>query len=337
MTNFFALFGIISTVLVTVWAVMKYIILGTYRLDNDTSKRIVSRLKKSGAKQWVLNGEYVIDPKYPDNYSSLVYLGGALFYFSRAERLLTAGWKSKEEISYIIFPRWWRSKIEALIRGEGKEDNVVPVMALLPGGTDRLGELMCDPNPSIFLTPEIYSDIEEDVVRTVKGIKNKTGCLLYGPPGSGKTQFVKYLARKYSLPIYVVYFNPDYNNHDIAVMFASIPGRCIVLMEDFDSYFDGRECSMKNESVKFTFDALINALDGVHNDYNGVIFVMTANDISKIDESLKTRPSRYRFVREFTLPDDQVRMQILGDEQLVEQTRGMTLDQVFSAKPPVRE
>jgi hypothetical protein len=64
---------------------------------------------------------------------------------------------------------------------------------------------------------------------------------------------------------------------------------------------------------------------------------MTANDISKIDESLKTRPSRYRFVREFTLPDDQVRMQILGDEQLVEQTRGMTLDQVFSAKPPVRE
>jgi hypothetical protein len=124
MTNFFALFGIISTVLVTVWAAMKYIILGTYRLDNDTSKRIVSRLKKSGAKQWVLNGEYVIDPKYPDNYSSLVYLGGALFYFSRAERLLTAGWKSKEEISYIIFPRWWRSKIEALIRGEGKEDNL---------------------------------------------------------------------------------------------------------------------------------------------------------------------------------------------------------------------
>ena len=102
-------------------------------------------------------------------------------------------------------------------------------------------------------------------------------------------------------------------------------------MEDFDNYFDGRECLMKNDQVKFTFDAFINALDGIHNDYRQVIFAMTANDITKIDESLTKRPSRFKFVREFGPPSDDVRRKILKDEDKIEKTRGLSLDQVFSS------
>ncbi|NDB86897.1 MAG: AAA family ATPase, partial [Alphaproteobacteria bacterium] len=84
------------------------------------------------------------------------------------------------------------------------------------------------------------------------------------------------------------------------------------------------------DQVKFTFDSFINALDGVHNDYKQVMFIMTANDITKIDDSIKSRPSRFRFVKEVGPPDEEVRMNILKDLQLVEETKGMSLDKVFS-------
>ena len=330
MNNILTIIGIISTILVSSWAVFKYIILDNYRLDNDLSKKLINRLKNKNVRLWLLSKDKVKDPKYPDIFEVLVYLNGACFYFNRNERLLTAGWQSKESVSYIVFPRWQKKKIDIILDGSDQEDNTIPIMALVPRGSDRLGELICESNPNIYLSKDIYQDIEEDLKLVLDGKKRKTGCLLYGPPGNGKSQFIKYLSKKYCLPIYIVYLNPEYNNLDMALMFATIPQRCIVLMEDFDNYFHGRECSMKNDQVKFTFDSFINALDGVHNDYKQVMFVMTANDISKIDDSIKHRPSRFRFVKEVGPPNEEVRMKILNNKELVEQTAGLSLDKVFS-------
>jgi ATP-dependent 26S proteasome regulatory subunit len=170
------------------------------------------------------------------------------------------------------------------------------------------------------------------VKKVANGSVKKTGILLHGKPGNGKTQFVKYLARKYLLPIHVVYLRPDYDNYDIARMFSEVPRRCIVLLEDFDNYFNGRECLMKNDQVRFTFDSVINALDGVHNDYRGVVFVMTANDIDKIDDSIKNRPSRFKFVKEVCPPDFDLRMKVLGSESLAREMEGASLDSVFARK-----
>jgi len=330
MNNLFTVFGIISGVFVSVWATLKYIVLGTYKIDNDTSKRLVDLIESEANFKWILTGEHVTEPRYPDVYDALVQLKGASFYISRGERLLTAGWQGKEELTHVVFPRWHRKRILDIIKRKGLDAPSIPVMALTPHGTDRLGELSIDPNAVPVVDLKMCGDIEKDVKKVVAGEKGKTGLLLYGAPGNGKTQFIKYLARKYSLPIYVVYLNPDYSNLDIATMFASIPRRSLVLMEDFDSYFNGRECTMKNDKVKFTFDAFINALDGVHNDYKQVIFAMTANDIKKVDSSLTTRPSRFKFVCEFGPPSDEVRKTILGDDNLVKVTKGMSLDAVFN-------
>jgi hypothetical protein len=332
MPNFLTILGFAATSFISIWAFLKYLVLGQYRLDNDTSKRLISTIIKSNAKQWILNKDLVIPPKFPEQYEAFVILNGLYFFFSKTERLMTAGWQSKENISFISFPRWQRTRIDALLRGEGFSDNTIPVMALLPSSTDRLGELVCDPNPPLYLDPSLYQDIEDDVIQVLGGKKNKTGCLLYGPPGNGKTQFAKYLARKYQLPIYAIYLNPEYNNLDLAMMFASIPQRCIILMEDFDNYFNKRNCIIKNENVRFTFDAIINALDGIHNDYKQVVFIMTANNISHIDSAIKDRRSRFQFVKRFGPPSDKIRLKILGDPSLVKETKGLSLDQVFARK-----
>lgn len=329
MLNFVSFIGVIASSIFSIWAIFKYLVLGTYKLDNEASKTIISLIEKESKFKWVLSSEHVNDPKFPSVYEAIAKVTDFYFFISRNEKYLTAGWQSKEEISSIVFMRWNRCKILDLLK---KKNNptTVPVRALTPYGSDRLGDLNCESNPEIYIDESLYKDIEEEVSSVIKGIKNKTSCLLYGKPGTGKTQFIKYLAKKYSMPIDVIYLNPDYCNLDISRMFSSISPESIVIFEDFDNYFDKRECIIKNNQVKFTFDSIINALDGVYNDYKKNVFIMTANDIEKIDESLKERPSRFKFVKEFGFPTEKIRKKILRDDSLVSSTEGLTLDQVFN-------
>lgn len=319
-------------VLGSLWAFIRYIMICSYRLEPDASKKILSRILNEDCFKYIINSQHVLSPKLPETFIALAKLDGSGFFFSREERLLTAGWKSKEDISKITFFRWNKKKIEKLL-SRSSDEITVPVNALNPGGTEKLGEITRDELAKVYLPKSMYSDMENDVIAISEERLSKTSMLLHGKPGNGKTQFVKYLAKKYNLPINVVYFSPEYSNIEIATMFSNIPPKCIVLFEDFDTYFNGRECSMKNEHVRFTFDSIINALDGVYNDYRGVVFIMTTNDLDKIDDSLKKRPSRFKFVREFSEPDDEIRRQIFsGDESLVLASAGMTLDQVFSLR-----
>ncbi len=331
MSSFFGIPAIIAAVvglLGSLWAFFRYVIICSYRLEPDTSKMILSRILNESKRKYVIHSQHVTPPKLPEVFSVICSLEGVYFHFSREERLLTAGWKSKEDVSRITFFRWRREAINRLLI-RSAESTTIPVNALNPQGNEKLGEIIKDKDAQIFIDKSVYLDIEADVQLVTEGKLSKTSMLLYGPPGNGKTQFIKYLAKKYNLPINLVYFSPEYSNIEISTMFSNIPSNCIVLFEDFDTYFQGRECLMKNEHVRFTFDSIINALDGAYNDYQGVIFAMTANDILKIDDSLKKRPSRFKFVREFSTPTEEIRRTILKDENLIAESANLTLDEVF--------
>lgn len=319
--------GAVGGALISVWATFKYVLLGSYKLSAETSKSFFDKVHRDASFKWILTSELTQEPKYPTMFDALVVMSGVPIFFSRGERLFTAGWQSKEEVSSVSFLRWHRRRVEAVLRPSPDEPDI-PISALLPGSQDRLGSLCYDPNAKVYLNPGTYEDIEDDVARVVRGEIRKTSFLLHGAPGNGKTQFVKYLSRKYRLPINVVYFQADYSNLDIARMFSETPRNCILLFEDFDNYFDGRECAMKHDEVKFTFDSVINSLDGVHNDYQGVVFAMTVNNIDRVDASIKARPSRMKFVREFEPPGPNVVSALLGDSG-AKIERQMSLDELF--------
>lgn len=331
MTNLLSFFGIIGSTFLSVWVAVKYFLFDTYRLDGSTSKSLFDIIRTESKYVWSFGGDFTAPPRYPGIWEAFVILRGVPMYYSRHERLLNAGWKGKEEQTTVAFPRIMRSKIDALLF-EDPSARTIPINLLNPSDPDRLGELEVDPKispPPLAL--ELYEDIENDLQRMLAGEIKKTSAILHGPPGNGKSRFVRYLATKYSLPINVVQLGADWDNHHILLMFASIPKRSIVLLEDFDNHFHGREPAIKNDVVKFTFDSIINSLDGVHNDYRQVMFIMTVNDLDKVDHSLKERPSRFKFVREFGPPTDEVRMRILKDQKLVDLSRGMSLDKVFLA------
>ena len=327
-----SLIGVIGGLLVSIWAFLKYIISQSMRLDDNLSKSLIPSIMNAKYK-FEINNEISVNKKYPSTYSSFVFLNGTLLYFTRSERLLTAGWQSKETISELYYFRWHRERVKSFIGGIVNAKEYVNVMALAPWGSDKLGQLSTSEKPKVYINKDQYTDIEEDIVNILTTGKGKTSALLYGKPGTGKTRLVKYFSLKYNLPIYSIFLNPEYNNLDILVMFNDIPEKCIVLFEDFDNYFNKRECIMKNNEVKFTFDSLLSVLDGVYNEYNQVVFFMTCNDIDKIDASIKDRPSRMKFVNEITGPNYENRLDILdGNIELAEMTENMTTDRVFFVK-----
>jgi len=89
---------------------------------------------------------------------------------------------------------------------------------------------------------------------------------------------------------------------------------------------------MPSENIKFTFDVFLSSLDGVYNEYKEMVFFMTVNDIDMVSNALKNRPSRFKYVREFTNPSIELRTEILGDYELAESVGDVSLDQLFKIK-----
>ena len=105
--------GLIASALVSIWASVKYLLTQSMRLDDNISKNLMP-IVRNAKRRFDINNEISINKKYPSTYSTFVYLNGIPFYFSRGERLLTAGWQSKELVSEIAFFRWHKKKIEKL-------------------------------------------------------------------------------------------------------------------------------------------------------------------------------------------------------------------------------
>lgn len=314
------------------FAFFKYILLIEMRVDSNTYKTLLELCRDD--RQIMIYEEFVSEKRHPVAYVAFCFFRGApWFYLNHSERLLQAGWNDKDHITVLTCFRWGYPALKRFLKSKIKEMQLcslgVPVQLMLPYGTDKIGSLK-----EVFDEPvvrgDLWRDFEAEVAEVAEGVRRKTSALLYGPPGNGKSHLVKHLATKHRMQVMIFTLNPDWTNHELLLMFAQIPSRSIVLFEDFDNYFDGRRCILggDNKSIKFTFDIILNGLDGVYTTHDGVVFIMTVNDIDKVDDALRSRPSRFKFVREFGNPDLETRMRLLPPG-MAEEAEGMSLDQVF--------
>lgn len=334
--NLFAVLAAFTGSVFGIWAIFKYIIFIEFRLDINTYKTLHQVC--SNERKFLLQEEFVSEFKPPIVFVALCFFRGApWFYLNHSERLLTAGWgEGKDSITVVTCFRWQYGHLKEYLRNKLKEMQInnlgVPIELILPRYTDRIGVLK-KPTSQPVLPEQVWKEIDLEVTEVFEGRRDKTSALLYGSPGNGKTSFVKYLATKYKVPIKLITFSPDFNNHDLMLIFSQITSNCIVLFEDFDNYFDGRTCILGsgNNGIKFTFDIILNGLDGVYNTYESVVFLMTVNDIKKVDYALKNRPSRFKYVREFKNPDRELRRKLLP-EGWISATDNINLDQLFRMK-----
>lgn len=170
------------------------------------------------------------------------------------------------------------------------------------------------------------SDFEEDINDWRSGklpwSDVDKGCLLFGPPGTGKTRFAASLAAKCDLFLEATSVSRWQGNRDGALgdmlnaMYKSFAkakasAPAMLFIDEFDSIgdrnkFPGRHVDYSTQVV----NALLECLDGVEG-HEGVIVVAACNKPSRIDPAL-LRGGRLEKHIFFPLPDANARAAILA-------------------------
>lgn len=150
------------------------------------------------------------------------------------------------------------------------------------------------------------------------------GGLLFGPPGTGKTLFVRVLElllRDNNFPVKVVVrsgpevFNRYVGESESKVreIFAEAekdPNTIfLILIDEVDAMLPRRGVSDSTGTADKVVTQFLTCLDGV-NKKNNVIVFGTTNRLDLIDPAVM-RPGRMNMKMEFSLPDEQQRLQIL--------------------------
>lgn len=283
--------------------------------DADLNKFYLAVHEGRPAK-FTFNESFVVkETQTPKNENSIIWLGFPI-WIRIAEVHLHTGWNSKEIHCTISTLRLFKGKLNNLLKGQlvkGEVHSNVYINLAGWGCFTRTNKL--PRNKFVFENLVLDSSVLHKVLGLFYeffiGTRTKAGLILYGPPGNGKTSLIRTLACEFNYDIYCPVFRPDMTNPNIIEMFSNIPNeqKSIVVLEDFDSMFDGREAMLNN--CAFSFDVFLNIIDGVYLNVDNFIFILTANDISKIDVALKNRPSRFDMVVNVDNPNYENRITLL--------------------------
>lgn len=187
-----------------------------------------------------------------------------------------------------------------LSKGEGTATYTVHTVGQFGWETTRFPSRSLD---SIVLPESLKSSIVNDVKKFLneekwyrdRHLEYNRGCILFGPPGTGKTSVVRALASDLSRPVYV--FDLSAVKEAIFVeRMRGIPPGSIVLFEDIDAIYKGREYLPQQDNGT-SFSTFINAIDGVVTP-PGLIKVFTTNHMEHLDPAL-LRPGRCDRLFEF--------------------------------------
>ena len=125
-----------------------------------------------------------------------------------------------------------------------------------------------------------------------RGIPHRTGVLLEGPPGTGKSSLVRAVAGHLDKDVFVIDIKAISEAGFVNAL-RSVPQGHIIFFEDIDAAFT-RDRKEEGESLEeilgISLKGILNGLDGLESPEH-VIYFMTTNHVERLDAAL-IRPGR---------------------------------------------
>ncbi|ROW08482.1 hypothetical protein VMCG_03026 [Cytospora schulzeri] len=291
----------------------------------------------------------------------------------------------REEISISCFGRDPGVLKELLLEARAQfvqrdEHKTLIYRGTVPAGTTSPTWQRClarasRPFSTVILNEKVKQDLIDDVKDYLdpatrrwysnRGIPYRRGYLLYGPPGTGKSSLSLALAGFFKMRIYIVSLSSITSNEEnLGTLFAELPRRCVVLLEDIDTAGlthtreenkgqtnngDDKDDMVpgqltrgtgngngnaNNNNGRLSLSGLLNILDGVASQ-EGRVLIMTTNHMEKLDKAL-IRPGRVDMIVQFGLADTGMIASIFraifapleGDDSVLKTTEGATAKDV---------
>lgn len=178
---------------------------------------------------------------------------------------------------------------------------------------DKLRGFYLDKISDKFELPEKVYESERKLIDRIKNTFNSFdknfGILLKGLKGTGKTLVSKQLSNELNIPVILV------NNHfeGIGNFINSINQDLTIIFDEFEKVYNLTQWDdEEGEDTKKGIANLLTLMDGVFTSPNKRLFILTTNK-SYMPDAIMSRPSRIRYVKEFTDLDQDTIMLILND------------------------
>jgi len=151
---------------------------------------------------------------------------------------------------------------------------------------------------NIYLDGGIIDDLKKDLdtFRDSKetydkyGIRYKRTYLFYGEPGTGKSSLSLAISNYTKRDVLSINMSKDMTDSNLITLVSNRPNKSIILFEDIDCLLDdiNRKEESKEKEVKISLSCILNILDGIYTP-NDVIFIITTNNLDKIDDAIKRK------------------------------------------------
>jgi chaperone BCS1 len=231
---------------------------------------------------------------------------GRIFTFNRAEKDAAQTKQTKEAIELTTFGRSQKQFLELMdeITPDEQKDSVTDIYKWNTSEEywSRQGEQAARKFDSVILPQETKDTITGHIDTFLSerdwyldnGIPYRTGIILHGVPGTGKTSLVRGLCERLQKPLYIINLN-TLTDSTLESAFGSLPRGSVCLMEDIDTYsvtdmrVDDKPTDKKADLMEaiggLTLAGLLNAVDGIIAS-DGRILIATTNHLEKLDEAL---------------------------------------------------